>query len=315
MRRAFQLLLTAVVTWLILRLVGVSRTELAELQLDLPDGAALLLAVATLVLLAGFFLSARYWGWMVREFGAPDPGTATSLRVVFASNLGRYLPGKVWQLAGLALLARRSGVPVSTGTAAGVVGQVFALAGAGIVSVPLFIHPEGAAAGELLLPVTGLALALALLSIPATLRWGLQVLFRLVRIPEAHLPQVRVSFGPRWMALHALIWIGHGSAFAILVHGLGYDASFLELAPAFTAAYLLGYLALFAPAGLGVREGFLIAFLSPSLGSGAVVVALAARLWMTVVDVVPAGMLALWELYRAPTDRSTPGSGGDDHRA
>jgi hypothetical protein len=63
--------------------------------------------------------------------------------------------------------------------------------------------------------------------------------------------------------------------------------------PAFAAAYVLGYLALFAPAGLGVREGFLVAFLTPTLGAGgAALAAVTSRVWTTVVEVIPAA--AFW---------------------
>ncbi len=43
----------------------------------------------------------------------------------------------------------------------------------------------------------------------------------------------------------------------------------LEALAAYPAAYVLGYVAIFAPAGIGIREGFLIAFLDPILGAGA----------------------------------------------
>ncbi len=50
---------------------------------------------------------------------------------------------------------------------------------------------------------------------------------------------------------------------------------------------------LFAPAGIGVREGALIALLTPHLGAPAAgVLAIVARLWTTGVELVPAG--AFW---------------------
>jgi hypothetical protein len=40
-----------------------------------------------------------------------------------------------------------------------------------------------------------------------------------------------------------------------------------------------------------VREGFLILFLDPILGAGAAVLAVVARLWATLVELVPALIL------------------------
>jgi uncharacterized membrane protein YbhN (UPF0104 family) len=55
----------------------------------------------------------------------------------------------------------------------------------------------------------------------------------------------------------------------------------------------MGYIVLIAPAGVGVREGFMVAFLSPIMGpAGATLTAITSRIWMTVVEVVPAG--AFW---------------------
>jgi uncharacterized membrane protein YbhN (UPF0104 family) len=94
------------------------------------------------------------------------------------------------------------------------------------------------------------------------------------------------------MGLYALGWILQGLAFWTLVRGLGWDITLLEGVPAYAGAYVAGYVALFAPAGLGVRESMLVLFLGPMLGAGAAVAALVARLWTTFVELVPALVLA-----------------------
>jgi hypothetical protein len=70
---------------------------------------------------------------------------------------------------------------------------------------------------------------------------------------------------------------------------------------------VLGYAMIFAPAGLGPREGFLIVFLTPHLGAApSGVVAIVARIWTTLVEVVPAALF--WIGYvtgRAPRDGTT----------
>jgi uncharacterized membrane protein YbhN (UPF0104 family) len=58
----------------------------------------------------------------------------------------------------------------------------------------------------------------------------------------------------------------------------------------YTGSYLLGYLALFAPGGLGVREAALAAAMTRlGLASApdALLIAFASRLWLTVLEVVP----------------------------
>jgi hypothetical protein len=87
----------------------------------------------------------------------------------------------------------------------------------------------------------------------------------------------------------------------VLCISLGLDASPVPIASAFAASYVLGYLMIFAPAGLGPREGFLIALLTPYFGVGpSGVVAVIARLWTTAVELVPAGLF--WAGWVSRTD-------------
>jgi uncharacterized membrane protein YbhN (UPF0104 family) len=62
---------------------------------------------------------------------------------------------------------------------------------------------------------------------------------------------------------------------------------FWEIVATFGAAYLIGFLALFAPGGLGVREGIITLLLASYLPGGLpAAVAVAARLWTTAIELV-----------------------------
>jgi glycosyltransferase 2 family protein len=318
-RVMLQLLLTLGITLLLVDRLGVGARDILSLDRALPDPRAVPLVLSIPLLLGVFFLAARFWGLMVAELGGRDPGGGGSFRIVMVANLGRYLPGKLWPLAGLALLSRREGIPASTGTTAGLLVQGFSLAGAAVVAFPILwmgvgqgMGPAGAEGAPGGLPASasgadggfgmvavGVLLLLVLLaSVPTVTGTGLRILFRIARRDPAEAPRPGASFGPRWLVLNVLLWVGYGLAFALFLHGLGFDVPVRVSVPAFTAAYLLGYVALFAPAGIGIREGVLIAFLQPSLGGAAAAVAVLARVWMTVVELIPAGILAARELLR-----------------
>jgi uncharacterized membrane protein YbhN (UPF0104 family) len=92
-----------------------------------------------------------------------------------------------------------------------------------------------------------------------------------------------------------LSWLLYGLAFQLFVRGLlgaspGEISSYIAV---YTAAYILGFISPIAPAGLGVREFTLAAFMT-QLGlaneADAALVAIAARLWLTVVELVPSGL-------------------------
>ncbi len=301
-----RLALTALVTWFILRAVGLNLQDFRSLDLSTirPRWGLLLLSCG--VLLAGYLFSASLWGLMVRELGGPEVGAKVALRVFFTANLGRYLPGKVWQLAGLAYLARREGVTAGTATTAALAGQAFSLAGAALVGLGVLLGDDwGGGSGFRDWVAMGIMAFLVVLVLPPVLRPILRTLVTRVAgsLPGPNWPDR--AFGVRWLGLYALGWILQGGAFWVLARGLGQSMPLFLGVTVFPAAYLLGYLAIFAPAGVGIREGFLIAFLSPILGAGGAFLAVAARLWTLLVELVPALALAGGYL-RNPA----PGKGG-----
>jgi hypothetical protein len=97
-------------------------------------------------------------------------------------------------------------------------------------------------------------------------------------------PAGAVAFG---LVANAIAWIGYGAALWLLARGLLPGAG-LGLMPAiavFTASYLAGFLALFAPGGIGVREGVFILMLQGPIGIGAATaLALASRVLLTVTE-------------------------------
>jgi uncharacterized membrane protein len=95
---------------------------------------------------------------------------------------------------------------------------------------------------------------------------------------------------------YAVAWIAVGVSFAALVQALTplHWSQVPGLVAVFSAAYVIGFLTLLTPGGLGVREGVLTLLLATILPSGvSAVVAILARLWMVVVEVAGAGIALL----------------------
>jgi hypothetical protein len=102
-----------------------------------------------------------------------------------------------------------------------------------------------------------------------------------------------------WIACAGCLvaWLLYGLAFRLFVAGVLGSApgSYASYLAAFTGSYLLGYIALFSPGGLGVREGALVIALRRlglGVAGGAGIIAVASRLWLTALEVVP-GVLFL----------------------
>ena len=295
-----QLLLTVLVTWLIIDRVGLGLAELRDVERSVWIPGPALFALASALLLAAYFMSAALWGRIVGELGGPRLSARDAVRIFMIANLGRYIPGKVWQIAGLAALAKGKGVAPSTSAGAAVLGQGIAVIGAAAVGVvallggPEAYRPWGVAG---LVAVVVLA---ALLAMPRVSDGLVRAWFRLVRSDAR--PDLQGSHTVRWLALYTLNWVLYAASFWVLALSLGFgEGSPLPVASAFAAAYVLGYAMIFAPAGLGPREGFLIVFLTPHLGAAASgVVAIVARIWTTLVEVVPAALFWIGHVAGRP---------------
>jgi len=302
--RAAQLALTVAVTWFIVDRVGLDFAALGDLGTSawLPD--PLLFTAASALLLLAYFLSAMLWGLVVRDLGGPTIPAGESVQLFMIANLGRYVPGKVWQIAGLAALAKGRGVPPLTATGAAVLGQGISLVAAAAVGMGAFLGGPETYRRWGIVGATVVGGLIVLAAIPSVFQRLARAWFKLARTETQ--PSLGSVHGLRWLALFVLNWALYSFSFWVLARSLGLGADLVPVASAFAAAYVLGYAMIFAPAGLGPREGFLILFLTPYLGAtSSGLIAVVSRIWTTLVELIPAGIF--WMRYVA-RDRSAEGA-------
>lgn len=210
----------------------------------------------------------------------------SAARIWTVSSLGKYLPGKVWAVAGMAVMAQRAGIGAGPATGSAVILQVLAIGtGAAVVGLTGWGALRAAYPGA----ATGLAVLLAASMTGVGLLLWPGFVNRVVRIAAPSVgpvtpPAGAVVFG---ILANVVAWFGYGVALWLLARGL-LPRSGLGLLPAvavFTASYLAGFLALFAPGGIGVREGVFILMLQGPIGIGAATaLAIASRLLLTVTE-------------------------------
>jgi hypothetical protein len=227
------------------------------------------------------------WAWRVMLASWDQRlDTWPAARIWTVSSLGKYLPGKVWAIAGMAVMAQQAGVAAWAATGSAVVLQALAIGtGAGVVGVTGAValeaaHPGARAALGALIAASAIGVGLVLW--PPFMRRLLAT--AKVQSGAAAPRPIGVLLG---IVANVVAWIGYGTALWLLAQGL-LPASRLDLASAiavFTASYLAGFLALLAPGGLGVREGLFILMLQPVTGlAAATVLALASRVLLTITE-------------------------------
>ncbi|HTH63137.1 MAG TPA: lysylphosphatidylglycerol synthase domain-containing protein [Gemmatimonadales bacterium] len=270
------------------------RTALADTQ---PRWSLVTLSV--ILVLLDYALLIQVWRAMLSAWGEGGKLTMrAAARIWFVSNLGRYVPGKVWQIATMAVMAQKRGVSPVTATGASLVVNLANIASGFVVvlatgaAVFRSFNDAGPHTGVLVAVILGVGLLL----LPFGFRLAAPLVARLTR-DRIRLPAIPAQ--AIWLAAvgTAAAWVVYGIAFewfsTALVHRVtGGTALYVA---AFTGSYLVGYLAVFAPGGIVVRE-YMLATSLTSLGlltgPEAWLVAIASRLWLTAIEVAP-GLLFL----------------------
>jgi len=209
-------------------------------------------------------------------------------RITMVSNLGKYVPGKVWAIAGAAYLAQQVGVTKTAAVASAVVLQALALASGVILIAVLAPGLQGVPSGYV---IGGAVLGAAAIGGVAVLcsRRALDAIQRRLpsSIPWPRLEPIAPGVMLAALGVNALAWCAYGLAFVALTRGVlpGVSLPWTLATSVFTTSYLIGLLVAFAPGGLGVRESMFVLLLGGPLGvklAGAL--ALATRVTLTIAE-------------------------------
>lgn len=297
-----QWLFAAALIWYAVRSLGGQWNEVgAGLKGLRPDWP--LLAGASAATLAAYALLIEGWRRLVAGAGGRLGWHDASI-IWLAGNLGKYVPGKVWSIVAMSAMAAERGVNPAVAAGSSVVMQITTIAaGAAIVVASGGVFP-GAPAPPWFLVI---AIVAGLLMLPA-------VIPGLVRLAGKRAEIVTVPRRGTLLlatAISCAAWVLLSLGFMLFVRAIMPDSggSMPAYVSAYTASYIAGFLAPFAPGGIGVREPALVIAMT-RLGiadtADAAVIAVASRLWLTVVELVP-GLIAL--AVHLSTSRKQAGGG------
>ncbi|MDP8223988.1 MAG: lysylphosphatidylglycerol synthase domain-containing protein [Candidatus Lernaella stagnicola] len=282
--RVFMIFLIAVSLGFVVWQIRLGRSQLAAQPLTVSPG---LLAASLAVLLVNFLLVALVWRVVFR-----DRGESVRLRdtfaIIYAAQLGKYVPGKVWLFLGQVFLAEQLGYRKATALTATVVQNISGSIGAVIViAVSLLGAGYDAWLFWVSLAVAAVGWA-ALIVMPVRIeRWVNR--WREKRGKEAIVLVVSPGAVARTVLLMTAAWVVHCAAFVLLVASLrpvGWTDA-CRLALAYNFAYHVAFYVLIVPGGIGVREGALTWLLNDRFGAGwAGIVSVVQRLWFTAAELI-----------------------------
>jgi len=260
------------------------------LQFDIP------LFLLSCLLLSGHLIIAGLTWHSVTKTAGGYLGFKKGFAIHFLSQVGKYVPGKVWAAMGKYTLSRNAGLtPAQTGHGL-IFETVFIVLGCLMVALPLVpiaAAEAGMGGGAGVLAAAGLAILLIASVHP----------FFFEKIAGLAARLMKTNDGPRkysfiqmmgLLPVYLGLFVFLGAAFWVLCLSFGLEMPFYPGVLIYPTAMGIGYLAIFAPGGLGARElttVWLIHLIVPDCEPGlAELTVLVARLWVTLGEVAAFGI-------------------------
>jgi hypothetical protein len=223
------------------------------------------------------------------------------MAVAWVPLLGKYVPGKVAAITSAVLLLKRFGVAVAVALSVVLVLDGLAVLAGLMLGSRLLLTPDV----QKLLPGGPLLCAMVVIGgliaiyppvYGRLVNFGLKVL---KRSPLPHVPTLRDYALPAVTAF--LQWVLSGTGLWLMTRAVAPELSVTHW-PMFVSvaalAMTVSYLALFAPGGIGVREGIFLIGLAPIVGATtASIVVVAMRLLHTLIELLLTGVG--WAMLRS----------------
>jgi hypothetical protein len=291
--RVLSLLLLVAVFYFVGRQLGRDFRELRAQQIHVQVNW--LYVVAALVCLMGARISNAVNTWLLlRALGAKLPAWKV-VAIIWVSSLGRYIPGKVAVVAGSVAMLVRLGARFSVVGASLILSTAIMILIGMVGSIPVFFSPamreRMPSAGIFGVMLAGMAVVCLYPPIfLAICNVGLRILKR-DELPRG------VRQGPFWGAVGVgviricfvsmSLWLAARSIALIGVDTIPQTVGAASLAS------VMGFIAVFAPAGLGVHEAVYLLALKPIMGAGVAILAIMFRGMQVGMDLLVAGIGAM----------------------
>jgi uncharacterized membrane protein YbhN (UPF0104 family) len=239
------------------------------------------------VAVAGYYLVFVWgWKWILADWGI-DISYAGALRAEMVSMLAKYVPGGIWTPAARVVAARRAGitdgalVTVSMLVEAG----ISAVAGV-IVFVVSLLWVEGVDAP--IAPIVAFGIVITALLHPKIFCPLASKVLR--RLGHRELPPLRAKTMGLLLVFYCGTWLVGGTALWLLLKSVGAHpepVSIVFLGGTAAVGAIVAVLVVFAPSGLGVREGSMYGLMLAVAPKGAALGAIVLnRVVITLVELV-----------------------------
>lgn len=318
LRLLVRVMRTKTVRWgflaLVLVLLGVTLVhEAGTLWHELQKLSVLVVVLAFAAGLAGLVCSMMVWRELLADLGS-RLSIPEAWRIFFIGQLSKYVPGSIWPVLAQSELGADRGIPRSRSALSAILCYPVMTCSGGVVAAITLPFATAASVDQYFWILCLIPVGVALLSPPVLNR-----LLRLVlRLSGLRTLDQGVSYRGlvRTMAWAMAVWLCNGVMVYVLLRQLAGDrqGTLLVSVGGYALSWTAGFLAVFAPAGLGVREAVMIAVLhTQATAAIAITVSLVARAISVVADAttgaVAAALIGRRRLRQLRAARRSAGSG------
>jgi glycosyltransferase 2 family protein len=238
----------------------------------------------------GLVCSLMVWREMLADLGS-RLSIPEAWRIYFIGGLSKYVPGSIWPVLAQAELGADRGIPRSRSALSVLLCYAVMICTGAVVAAITLPFAKAASVAQYFWVLFLIPLGVVALS-PPVLNRMLRLVLRLARQPEL-LQGVSYRGLARTVTWAIAGWACNGLMIYVLMRQLAgvRQGTLLVSVGAYSLSWAVGFLAVFAPAGAGVREAVMAAVLhSQTTTTIAITVALLSRALLIVADALTAAI-------------------------
>ncbi|GEM_PF-62613 len=289
------LLLIGAIFYFVLELWPAWKPELVQFWSSSRDSASLpMIGLAFISLLLGYYFAPTPWRKILEALKVPAIDKGELRRNWYITQMGQYIPGKVWMVLGRITFLKANGVSPVKAVSAFILENIYmmvALASMTIVALP-FLSLTSVPLPVIIALWVSVGFGIAMLFAPSIQRKLAHKLSHRLGTDIEDLPHISHRDQAVFIGYHILSWSLRSMALYFWFRGFGVRPSqpFAMVAICLLAAPASWFIALamvFIPGGIGIREGVQGLLLSGFVPGGvqvATVIALGQRVMLMVVE-------------------------------
>jgi len=244
------------------------------------------LLISYLFLVVRFIIYAKSWQKIMHVLGSLI-SYPQSFWMISTTQIAKYLPGGIWYTVGRVYIGKKEKISGKSLTLSMVLETCLLL----ISSIVIFLFTTIVIGNynifNLLIYLTLLISSIIILQ-PHVLSCLINFFLRIFKKPEIRLDISYLQM-LKLLIYFFCLWLTPIIGFYFLINSIYPIAisKIFNLAAAFMLSWITGFIVLFAPGGLGVREGMMTLLLSPILPTSlAIAISFIARIWITLFEIV-----------------------------